>query len=114
MGNEKKLIRQRFRDECFKRDKYTCVMCGLKSSPEKALDDLDAHHIHPREDMVGGGYVKDNGITLCKAPNGCHEKAEQFYSTGTAFPGYSPNELYAKIGSSYEQAIKACQRLVLR
>src|SRR5713101_5847064 len=110
MGNEKKLIRQRFRDECFKRDKYACVMCGLKSSPEKALEDLDCHHISPRESMVSGGYCKENGITLCKAPDGCHEKAEEFYSTGTAHPGYSPSELYEAIGSSYEQAVEASKK----
>jgi 5-methylcytosine-specific restriction endonuclease McrA len=108
MGAEKKLIRKNFRDSCFKRDKYKCVMCHFKSSPDKAEQDLDAHHVYDRNLMPNGGYVKENGISLC-AP--CHEKAEVFHSTGTPVPGYSIEELYRAIGSTYEQAIKASEKL---
>lgn len=108
MGAEKKLIRQNFRDACFKRDKYKCATCNFKSSPDKAEQDLDAHHISDRHEMPNGGYVKENGISLCPP---CHEKAEIFHSTGTAVPGYSIPELYQIINSTYEKAVEASKKL---
>lgn len=104
----KKAIRKAFRDACFARDKYCCVTCGFKSSKEKAESDLDAHHVQNREAMPNGGYVKENGISLC-AP--CHIKAETYYSTGVAEKGFSPLDLYGKIGSTYELAVTASKRL---
>lgn len=58
--------------------------------------------------MPNGGYVKENGISLCP---GCHEKAEVFHSTGTgtALPGWSPSDLYQVIRSTYELAVKASE-----
>lgn len=109
MSNEKKKIRQNFRDSCFKRDKYTCVMCGKKSSPDQAEVDLDAHHVVSRSLLLHGGFVKENGITLCK--DDCHLKAEHFHSTGIALPGFSIEELYAKINSNYELAVAASKKL---
>lgn len=109
MGKDaKKAIRKAFRDTCFARDKYSCVMCSFKSTSEKAEKELDCHHVTNREAMPAGGYVKENGISLC-AP--CHIKAEIFYSTGVAEPGFAPNELYIKIGSTYEKAVAASKRL---
>jgi 5-methylcytosine-specific restriction endonuclease McrA len=108
MGANKKLVRKAFRDACFARDNYSCVMCGKKSSPEKAIEDLDAHHITDRSVMPYQGYCQQNGISLCSE---CHVKAERFHSTGTAYPGYSPDDLYAKIGSSYEEAVEASKKL---
>lgn len=105
---EKKQVRANFRNACFKRDKYKCVMCGFKSSPENAEKELDAHHICERNSMPNGGYVKENGISLC-AP--CHIKAEEFYSTGTAVDGYAPADLYVRINSSYELAVTASHKL---
>ena len=58
--------------------------------------------------MPNGGYVKENGISLCPS---CHEKAEVFHSTGSALPGWSPDDLYARIGSSRELAEAASRRL---
>jgi len=58
--------------------------------------------------MPNGGYVKENGISLCEE---CHKKAEEFHSTGVAFPGYAPEDLYQKINSSYEKAVEASKRL---
>ena len=60
--------------------------------------------------MPHGGYVKENGITLC--PD-CHSKAEKWHKSGGVSwePGYHPNELYAKIGSSYEMAVAASEKL---
>lgn len=103
MSNSKKEIRKQFRDSCFKRDKYCCVMCGFKSTADHVEDDLDAHHVYDRTLMPNGGYVKENGISLCKT---CHIKAEHFHSTGEALPGFSPEDLYLKIGSSKERAVE--------
>lgn len=55
-----------------------------------------------------GGYVKENGISLCYS---CHENAEVFHSTGTAHPGYHPDDLYKMIGSNHDKAYKASERL---
>lgn len=89
----KKRIRERFRSAVFARDAHRCVLC---SSPA-----VDAHHITDRSELPSGGYVRSNGISLCAA---CHMLAEVYHSTGSAHPGYSPDDLYARIGSSYEQA----------
>lgn len=109
MSDKKKAIRKAFRDTCFKRDGYSCVMCGKKSSPEKALEELDCHHITDRTLMIAGGFVPENGITLCKDP--CHLLAEVFHSTSIAHPGYSPDDLYKKINSSHELAMEASKKL---
>lgn len=83
-------------------------MCGMKSTPVKAEDELDAHHITDRNEMPNGGYVKENGISLCEK---CHLLAEEFHSTGVAASGYSPENLYKKIGSSHDRALQASERL---
>ena len=105
----KKDIRINFRKVCLDRDKDTCKMCGLKASNrEEALNIFDVHHICDRSLMIAGGYVLQNGITLCHS---CHIKAEQFHSTGKSFTGYSPEELYIKINSSLDKAIDASEKL---
>lgn len=104
----KKDIRKKFRDQCLIRDKYKCVMCAFQSTPNKAEQELDVHHIQNRKEIVNGGYCAPNGISLCFP---CHQKAEQFHSTGTAYPGYSIEELYKVINSSLKQAIEASQKL---
>jgi 5-methylcytosine-specific restriction endonuclease McrA len=103
----KKQIRANFRQACFERDNYTCVMCGVKGIK------LDCHHIKDRHYFTNGGYVKENGITLCDVPNGCHWKAEHFHATGKSYPGYSPEDLYTRIGSNEELAGQA-DGIVLR
>jgi len=108
MGNEKKVIRKMFRDAVFKRDGFRCAMCSVKSSKDKAEKELDAHHITDRKLMPNGGYVKENGISLC--PD-CHQKAEIFHSTGTALEGFAPDDLYKKINSNYELAVEASNKL---
>lgn len=106
MSSDKKRIRQQFRDSVFSRDGHKCRGCGWTVFNEDVK--LDAHHITDRNLMPNGGYVKENGISLCP---GCHEKAEVFHSTGTALPGWSPSDLYQVIGSTYELAVKASERL---
>jgi hypothetical protein len=108
MSAEKKAIRKHFRDTCYKRDGFRCAVCGMKSSLENAENELDAHHITDRREMPNGGYVKENGISLCA---GCHEKAEVYHSTGTAVEGFAPDDLYKKINSNYEKAIEASKKL---
>lgn len=108
MSNQKKLIRKNFRDACFKRDAYKCVTCDFISSPERAEQELDAHHVTDRTEMPNGGYVKENGISLCAE---CHQKAEHYHSTGVALPGFSIEELYKKIGSSLEKAMVSANKM---
>ncbi len=115
--NRKKQIRAAFRAAVFERDKYRCVMCGKTGQDRQSGDAhkkyhhsddlvfLDAHHITDRNLFPHGGYVKQNGISVCE--NNCHLLAEQFHQTGIAYPGYSPEDLYNKINSSFESAMKA-------
>ena len=80
-------------------------MCSAKPPVEQ----IDVHHITDRNIIINGGYVKENGISLC--PD-CHIKAEQFHNTGIPYPNYSPEELYKKINSNYDKAIKASRLLI--
>ena len=100
--NTKKLIRQAFRDAVFRRDRFTCKFCNVKQ-------DLDAHHITDRSLMPNGGYVKQNGITLCPQH---HLEAELFHITeGREWtPGMHPDDLYKMIGSSHTLAVEAARR----
>jgi len=109
MSFTKKQIKSLFRDSCYKRDGYRCAMCHFKSSAEHCQQELDVHHITDRNLMPNGGYVKENGISLCEE---CHKKAKQFHETGVAYPGYAPDNLYKKIKSSLEKAIETSQNLV--
>lgn len=94
MSKNKKSIRAAFRDGVLARDKYQCKMCGWELHIEK----LDPHHITDRSLLPNQGMVISNGVTLC--PD-CHLKAEHFHSSGLSYPGYSPEDLYKKINSSF-------------
>ena len=113
----KKQVRAAFRDAVFKRDGYKCLMCGKKADPKSPEDVLDAHHIQDRHLFPNGGYVKENGISLCKhgtdKQESCHEKAELWHASShnDFHVGFLPHDLYAKIGSSYEKAQEADKRL---
>ena len=109
----KKQIRENFRNSVFKRDNYTCVVC----KQSKKSEDLDAHHITDRSEMPNGGYVKENGITVCKFPNenqneSCHMKVEKFHITGGKEwnENLHPDDLYKMINSSYKLAYKKSER----
>jgi 5-methylcytosine-specific restriction endonuclease McrA len=104
MSQKKKQIRQQFRDSALKRDNYRCVTCGW----DEDVESLDVHHVQNRNLLPNGGYVKENGISLCPE---CHIKAEEFHSAGKAPRGYMPDDLYALIGSSYELAVEKSKRL---
>ena len=92
----KHLIREKFRNSVFDRDNKKCRVC-------KKSGELDAHHITDRNEMVNGGYVKENGISLCTE---CHLKAEKFHIDKTWSNGFHPNDLYRLIGSSHGIAYK--------
>lgn len=106
---KKQAIRATFREAVFKRDGRKCRICK-KGPMECELGGLDAHHITDRNEMPNGGYVKENGITLCPK---CHVDAEQFHISGgkTWLAGRHPDDLYKMIGSSKEEAIKASEKL---
>jgi hypothetical protein len=119
----KKQVRAAFRIAVLKRDGYCCAMCGKPGKDRQGGDGhvqfhgkrsegelavLDAHHITDRNDMPNGGYVKENGISLCAD---CHVLAELHHQTGIAPPGFAPDDLYAKIDSSVELAHRASTAL---
>ena len=116
MSKAKEATRKTFRDVCFKRDKYACVMCGKKAiSVESAASELNVHHIMNRKLFQDGGYVKENGITLCdispdSETQSCHQKAESWWADSALVtggtPGFDPDTLYAKINSSFQKALK--------
>ena len=99
MSSKKKEIRNRFRLAVFKRDGNRCKVCGANRR-------LDAHHIIDRNEFAHGGYVEENGISLC---SDCHEKAEKWHSSGHSefVAGYHPDDLYKLIGSNMVLATDA-------
>ena len=124
--SKKKEIRRKFKEDVFKRDKYTCVACSFKYTEEESEKYLDAHHITDRNEMFNGGYVKENGISLCKyaQPNkmeltsnseegSCHMKAEKFHISGGEEweEGMHPDDLYKLIGSSKELAVEKSEKI---
>lgn len=102
MGKKKKGVRDHFRKLCLSRARGKCEGCGKKTPDDK----LEVHHIVNRNEMPDGGYVAANGIALCST---CHIKAEDTYFHRKSWEGYSPNELYARIGSSHMYALKVCK-----
>lgn len=107
----KKDVRKNFRDAVFTRDKNTCKVCG---EVREDISLLDAHHITDRNEMPNGGYVKENGITVCKEE--CHNFVEAFHvSQGDWWEeGLHPDDLYRMIGSSKELAIEKSKKLLGR
>ncbi len=97
----KQVIRENFRNEVFERDGHKCKVC-------KTTGSLDSHHITDRNEIPNGGYVKENGISLCES---CHLKAEQFHINGTWSAGFHPADLYKLINSSHQIAHKASLKL---
>lgn len=109
MGQNKKKIREKFRQQVFKRDKHTCQVCNTKRDETE----LDAHHITDRSEMPNGGYVASNGITVCEET--CHLMVEQYHISGgkTWEEGLHPDDLYKKINSSKEKAYNDSLKLTI-
>lgn len=103
MSNQKKMMRKHFRDSVFERDSNKCVFCGETSG-------LDAHHITDRNEMPNGGYVKENGITVCER---CHQECEVYHISGGVewSEGKHPEDLYNLIASNKKKAIRASEKL---
>ena len=100
---DKKRIRALFRQKVFERAKYCCEICGVSGYDRQGSGKgvpLDAHHITNRKEMPNGGYVPENGISVCDS---CHKKAEK------SEPAYEPERLYGIIGSSEEKAKSVSQ-----
>ena len=99
----KKAIRSEFRNTVFKRDGNKCCFCDIK-------ENLDAHHITDRNEMPNGGYVKENGISLCETH---HLMAEKFHITqGKEWESnFHPDDLYKRIKSSKDFAIQQSLKL---
>lgn len=109
--SDKQDIRKTFKDEVIKRDGCKCLGCDFVFKKAHAEEFLDAHHIIDRNEMPNGGYVKENGISLCKAK--CHLKAEKFHMTGGLEweEGFHPDDLFKKINSSKELATAKSEEL---
>lgn len=71
--------RTEFRGAVFKRDNHQCVCCSKLA--------VDAHHILDRSLFEDGGYVLENGASLCES---CHWDAEKGL--------ISPKLLWEKLG----------------
>ena len=106
-----KLLRASFNQAVLDRDGHRCRVCG--KIPENGDDGLDVHHIQDRHDMPNGGYAPENGIALCKGDrrDDCHWKAEAEHRGETPEPGYSSAELYSLIGTTFDAAWEASERL---
>ena len=111
--NKKKTIRKKFKEDVLKRDNYSCRSCNYKPIDNMIDLELDAYHIIDRNEMPNGGYVKENGITLCNVGENCHLKAEKYHiKNGTEWVvNMHPNDLYEMIGSSEEKARVASLKL---
>lgn len=59
------LTRDAFREGVFARDRHRCVVCPAPAQ--------DAHHILERRLFLDGGYLLDNGVSLCASH---HREAE--------------------------------------
>lgn len=116
----KKEIREKFKREVFKRDNYTCKVCKKVYGIENS-NLLDAHHIVDRSEIISGGYVKENGITVCKESLvriygnevSCHMKCEKYHISGgtECEEGLHPDDLYKLIKSSKDLAIEKSKLL---
>jgi 5-methylcytosine-specific restriction endonuclease McrA len=84
----------------FDRDKHSCRVCDWHGD----IEQLDAHHISDRHDFPAGGYVLENGITLCPT---CHLQAESWLQGRQTDPKYARDALYGLIGSSFDKAVSA-------
>lgn len=63
-----------WRESVFKRDKFTCIWCRLKSGNGKSII-LNADHIKPFSLYPELRFAIDNGRTLCVS---CHRKTETY------------------------------------
>lgn len=102
----KKEVRRQFREAVFNRDQHKCRVCGNEDEP------LDAHHITDRNLMPNGGYVPENGISLCPQCHRYAESQDEWVAVRNPYlTRYAPDELYLLIGSSHCNAVVASEKL---
>jgi len=65
-----------WRKAVYKRDNWTCQMCGIKQKHPVA------HHLKPFNDYMELRFEIDNGITLCRS---CHKKIHKEIGLLTRF-----------------------------
>lgn len=65
-----------WRESVFKRDNYTCLVCGIHSGLGKRVE-LNADHIKPFSLYPESRFDINNGRTLCKM---CHTKTDSYLS----------------------------------
>lgn len=59
-----KLEYKNWRMEVYRRDHFTCRVCGFRSKGSRRVD-IHAHHIIPMRDDESKWFDVSNGITLC-------------------------------------------------
>lgn len=67
-----------WRNSIYKRDRWTCQMCGVKCKSKTIV----AHHIKSFKEFRSLRYVTGNGITLCRS---CHKKVHKEIGYDTRF-----------------------------
>lgn len=72
------------------RDGDNCALC---QSPKRLL----LHFILPDTNFYNGGFIEENAILLCFR---CEIKARAYHTGYVIEKGYSPEDLYNRIGSS--------------
>ncbi len=88
------------KEEIFKRDKYTCVVCGRG---RKDGVEIHADHIKPKE--LGGDNSVDNGQTLCSEHNILKKKYSQIEAGKRYFI-----KIYEKaVAEKDDRMIKFCE-----
>jgi len=72
----KSIAYKQWREAVYKRDNYTCQLCGEK---ESVSGKLEADHIKQFADFPELRFDVDNGRTLCKD---CHTKTDTYLNKG--------------------------------
>lgn len=82
-----------FRRKVFKKDNYTCVVCGNRSSKGNKVI-LHAHHLNGYHWYKQGRFDHNNGITLCEScHNSFHERYGKRNNTKEQFEEFKINPL---------------------
>lgn len=89
--NRDDILNRKWRENIYKRDKYTCQCCKNKGGK------LEAHHKNSYKSNINGRYDLSNGVTLCEK---CHRTGEQAF-----------HKLYGNKNNTKEQYEEWIQRV---
>lgn len=100
LTNEERMLKRKplgnklnkWRNDVFGRDGYTCKCCG-----EKASGKLNAHHLNSWDSFPEERFDIDNGITLCE---GCHKTFHSEYGYGN-----NTKEQFWEFVNEYKEAL---------